>query len=528
MKTASLQTELARGLAFLWLLSFWPAAYFVAGNFDQIADYNFEGVSGILLVSAVVPAVASLLAVLIWLSGKPRAAASVLFASAGLNPLLLCFKSFESAMHRLWAAEGLHHGIMAVYVALCVSVALALGLALRKGGAQRAAVWAATVVLAINGARIAVDAHAFQAASGLPAVPDALQAKRSPLHENIYYVLLDSYPGAVTTRRVFGFDNPLPDELRRRGFFSAGDFRTNYFATMLTMSAVLDAWYDVTEASRFPIHGTEAYPIHMIGGYMPAAIKALKTIGFETLFLGNWYARCADKVFVCLDRWQISQSVPFGTFLDATPASRVFPPVVTMATAGPPPFDALYDAITPLTDSIRSLAVHRRAFVFAHNMAPHPPTQYNADCTQSIAMPTVDLNWTDVEKTSYLAALQCVNRKLMSLIDAIDRDDPTALVVIQSDHGSFTQAHGHVAWDNLPAALRDELTWPINFIRAPADCRHWLYDGIAQVNTMRFMIGCAMREPPHYLTDDSYIGRGRGTGDGPFVLLARQTPRYGG
>ena len=523
-----MKTDLARGLAFLWLLSFWPAAYFVAGNFDQIADYNFEGVTGILLVSAAIPTAASFLAAIIWLFGQQRAAAVVLFASAGLNPLLFCFRSYESAMVKLWAAEGLHHGVMAVYLALCLSLALALAFALRKPVLQRAAVLAAAIVLAVNGARIAVDAHAFRGASSLAAVPDALQAKRSPLHENIYYVLLDSYPGPVTTRRVFGFDNPLPGELRQRGFFSAGDFRTNYFATMLTMSAVLDAYYDVTEASHFPIHGTEAYPIHLMGGYTPAAIKALKTIGFETLFLGNWYARCADKVFVCLDRWKISQSIPFGTFLDATPVGRVFPPVVKMATAGPPPFDALYDAITPLTDSIRSLALHGRVFVLAHNMAPHPPTQYNADCTQSEAAPTVDLNWTDVEKESYLAALQCVNRKLMALIDAIDRDDASALVVIQSDHGSFTQAHGIVAWDNLPAALRDELTWPINFIRAPAECRHWLYDGIAQVNTMRFMIGCAMREPPHYLTDDTYIGRGRTTGDGPFVLLARQAPRYGG
>ena len=523
-----MKTDLARGLAFLWLLSLWPAAYFVAGNFDQIADYDFEGVTGILLVSAAVPVAASLLAAALWSLRKRRAAIVVLFASAGLNPLLFCFRSFESTIVKLWAAGGFHHGMMAVYAALCASMALALGFALRKPVAQRAAVLAAVIVLAVNGALIAVDVHAFHAASSLP-VPDALQAKRSPLHENIYYVLLDSYPGSVTTKRVFGFDNPLPEQLRQRGFFSAGDFRTNYFATMLTMSAVLDAYYDVTEASHFPIHGTEAYPIHLIGGYTPAAIKALKTIGFETLFLGNWYARCADKVFVCLDRWQISQSIPFGTFLDATPAARFFPPVVTMEAAGAAPFDALYDAITPLKDSIGALAAgHEHVFVLAHNMAPHPPTQYNADCTQSQAAPTVDLNWTDVEKDSYLAALHCVNRKLMLLIDEIDRRDPGALVVIQSDHGSFTQAHGHVAWDSLPAPLRDELTWPINFIRAPADCRHWLYDGIAQVNTMRFMIGCAMREPPHYLSDDSYIGRGRGTGDGPFVLLARQGPRYGG
>lgn len=272
MKTAPLQTDLARGLAFLWLLAFWPAAYFVAGNFDQIADYNFEGVTAIVLVSVAIPAAASLLATAIRLSGKPRAAVMLLFACAALNPVLFCFHSFESAIVKLWAAEGLHHGMMAVYAALCLALALTFAFAFRAPIMQRAAVLAAVVVLAGNGGRIALDAYAFQAASNLP-VPDVLQVKPSPLHENIYYVLLDSYPGPVTTKRVFGFDNPLPTLLRQRGFFSAGDFRTNYFATMLTMSAVLDAWYDVTEASRFPIHGTDAYPIHMIGGYTPAGSR---------------------------------------------------------------------------------------------------------------------------------------------------------------------------------------------------------------------------------------------------------------
>ena len=135
-----MKTDLARGLAFLWLLSLWPAAYFVAGNFDQIADYDFEGVTGILLVSAAVPVAASLLAAALWSLRKRRAAIVVLFASAGLNPLLFCFRSFESTIVKLWAAGGFHHGMMAVYAALCASMALALGFALRKPVAQRAAV----------------------------------------------------------------------------------------------------------------------------------------------------------------------------------------------------------------------------------------------------------------------------------------------------------------------------------------------------------------------------------------------------
>jgi hypothetical protein len=526
-----LRADLIRGLLFLWSLSLWPPAYFVESNFNEIANYAFEGLPGILFVSALLPSLASLVALALWWSGREGAALFTLFGSASLNPLLFCFSDLEAMMVELWGAAGIRHGMIAAYFTLCMLVFLSLGFGLRRtAAAQRVAVMAALALLGVNVVQLAGDlSHRPAAPKRSHADASGLQAQPSPLQENIYYILLDSYPGAVTTRRVFNYDNPLPDLLAQRGFFSSGDFKTVYFATFLTMSSVLDADYDVTEQSHFPLDKADAYPIHLLGGYAPAAIRALQTIGFKTLFLGNWYARCPDKVFVCLDDWKISQSITFGTFLNATPAGRLFRPAVVKDVSGAVPFDELYDAVTPLRNNIRRFAMaQRKVFVFAHNMAPHPPTQYNPDCSQSAARQTVDLNWPRVQQDSYLAALQCVNSKLLLLLDEIDRRDPGALVVIQSDHGSFTGAHGHVAWDRLSPSLREELTYPINFIRAPVDCREWLYKGIAQVNTMRFMIGCAMRRQPHYLTDDTYIGRGRRDVDGPFILLARRAPDNGG
>src|ERR1700685_615091 len=138
-----MKTDLARGLAFLWLLSLWPAAYFVAGNFDQIADYDFEGVTGILLVSAAVPVAASLLAAALWLSRKRRAAIVALFASAGLNPLLFCFRSFEAAIVTLWAPGSFDRARVPVSAALGGFVPGPLVSAFRKPVAQHAAVSAA-------------------------------------------------------------------------------------------------------------------------------------------------------------------------------------------------------------------------------------------------------------------------------------------------------------------------------------------------------------------------------------------------
>jgi hypothetical protein len=519
--------SLACGFVFLWMLSLWPAAHFIAGNFNDVADYNFDGTPGIFLVSAFVPSVASAIGSLLWLLNRRRAALLILFGAASLNPLLFCFSAVMWHISELFAAVGFRHGGLACYALLCVSGFLALGLGLRTAKLRQGAAFIAIALFGFNAAQIVYKVAAeYPAPLVQPSAAADLQARPSVLHENIYYVLLDSYPGSVTTKRVFDYDNPLPDMLARRGFFSSGHFKTNYFETFLTMSSVLDANYDVTETSRLPLDKAEAYPIRLLGGYVPAAIKALQTIGFKTYFLGNWYARCADNVFVCLGDVTIRQSIAFGTFIDATPAAWLFPPAASEQTiATPSAFDQLYDAITPLKKRIPQLVSERRPFfVFAHNMAPHPPTAYNPDCSEGQQRQTVNLNWSEAHKESYLAALKCVNLKVLALLDEIDRYDRRALVVILSDHGSFTQANGSIAWDQISPSLTDEMTYPINFIRAPPECASWLYKGMAQVNTMRFILGCAMRQKPDYLSDDTYLGRGHRDVDGPFVLVSRQQP----
>jgi hypothetical protein len=519
-----LKSSLVCGFVFLWTLSLWPAAHFIADNFSDVADYDFDGTAGIFLVSAFIPSIASAIASLLWLSKRQRGALLILFGAACLNPLLFCFGAALPLMVKVWAAAGVRHGMAASYAMLCLSAFLALGLGLRTARLQQGAAFIAIGLFGFNAAQIVyAGAVEYSAASVQPGAAADLQARPSLLHENIYYVLLDSYPGPITTRRVFDYDNPLPDMLAQRGFFSSGDFKTNYFATFLTMSSVLDANYDVTETSSFPLDKAEAYPIRLLDGYVPAAIKALQTAGFKTYFRGNWYARCADSVFVCLGDPKIKQSVSFGTFIDATPAARFFPQTTSEQGITGPPFDQLYNAITPLKTHIPQLVSEGRPFfVFAHHMAPHPPANYNPDCSEGQGRQTVNLNWSEVQRETYLSALKCVNLQVLALLDDIDKYDSHALVVIMSDHGSFTQSNGSIEWDRMSPSLVDEMTYPINFIRAPPECESWLYKGMAQVNTMRFILGCAMRQKPDYLADDTYLGRGRTVLDGPFVLYDRQ------
>ena len=86
-----MRSSLVSGFVFLWMISLWPAAHFIADNFDDVADYDFDGTLGIFLVSAVIPSIASAIGSLLWLLKRQRAAVLVLFGAACLNPLLFCF-----------------------------------------------------------------------------------------------------------------------------------------------------------------------------------------------------------------------------------------------------------------------------------------------------------------------------------------------------------------------------------------------------------------------------------------------------
>jgi hypothetical protein len=125
-----------------------------------------------------------------------------------------------------------------------------------------------------------------------------------------------------------------------------------------------------------------------------------------------------------------------------------------------------------------------------------------------------------VRKDQYIDQVICVNRKIEQVASAIVASDPEAIIVIQSDHGSFTSLRGRFDSATVSATTRFEISWPINFIRAPAACRQWLYPGMAQVNTMRFVLGCIQRTPPSYAEDRSYWNTASGPDSyGPFIRV---------
>ena len=105
----------------------------------------------------------------------------------------------------------------------------------------------------------------------------------------------------------------------------------------------------------------------------------------------------------------------------------------------------------------------------------------------------------------YLDSTKCVNLQAESLIEKIEKNDPNAIVILQSDHGhSFiTDVNPDPrTWTKEQISSRTSILWAI---KTPERCKRNAYDKITSVNSMRLVLACITFEEPDFIEDVSYI-----------------------
>lgn len=492
----ALRLELLAGLLALT----WPALNFLSSNFGIIRSdgANFAAI-GIFTLAAIcfVSAVALTCACF----GQVLAAWRALFVVVALFPPLFVFQpataTLASWLQPLTTKARLV-GELGFLLTWCVA-----GLAAWRLGGHRPILTIFTVLLAVANLLPAASI-AFRAVSTHSAVQSVGETERlvpasARGRRDIFYIIFDSYPGLNVTDKYFGIDNRgIAALLAKKGFFSAGDFQSDYFATYLTFTAILNARYTVTDKTAFPLDMNDFYPNILQRPDRLAAVEAFRHMGYQPYFIGNWYGRCKPGLFACLKQQAYWLDETMSSFLSNTPWPTLVSRFANRA------FDGDWDAVNPLIRSLPELmAAPGLKFVLAHNIPPHPPAIYNADCSPAENVGSTGLAW-QYGKAPYEKNMACVNRKIEKLVGEIIARDPGAIIVIQSDHGSFTSAARQLVPAKISPLTRFEISRPINFIRAPQACARWLYRGMSQINTMRFALACAHDGKPDYLPDISY------------------------
>lgn len=276
--------------------------------------------------------------------------------------------------------------------------------------------------------------------------PIAAPATSGP---NMYLVLLDGYPRADTLVGDFGVDNgPFLEALETRGFDVASASRSNYSKTWVTLNSILYMRYadEIDALMPFPSDPIEQHRRLLRALDDAPVLDWFAESGYTLTWIASPFVDAAARdVHEFVDTGQLN-SFEVGLLRNSLLTDAVgwlAPQFVT---------DQLRDRIRSafaLTAQYAAQPGSGPRLVLTHVMSPHPPFLYGGrgeELGTPACFPSRCGLW-DAESgemgitpVAYEAAmgsqLTVLNAQLLELVDVIVGNDPQAVVILFSDHGS--------------------------------------------------------------------------------------------
>lgn len=321
---------------------------------------------------------------------------------------------------------------------------------------------------------------------------------------NIYFFVLDAYSRKDALQQLAGFDNEtFLQSMSERGFYLAERSYANYPKTFLSIGSTLDMDY-LFVPEQGNIGSKTRFSLYMSG--KNRTVETLKRHDYRFILAPRGSNSCVGYEDVCVrgDRSfglltmgeteiNLLQMTPLLALIrkftpDLVNYEDIFPEVVKAAI-----LQSVYGS---------EKATARPSFVFYHNLAAHG-SQYADGCDRA-SLYVTPLQSTHELKgiPAYVQTIECLNEKVLDLVDTIQSRDPDAIIVVQSDHGvKFGDWGAFETWNSQDLENRFGV---LNLIRLPERCQQWLYSTISPVNTFRVVMSCLTGDAPTLLDDRSY------------------------
>jgi hypothetical protein len=264
---------------------------------------------------------------------------------------------------------------------------------------------------------------------------------------NVYLVLLDGYPRADTLANLFDFDNsPFISALGERGFTVASNSRSNYPQTQVTLATMFNGNY--ADALGFRPTTSASGDLRLLHAAISdgALLSGWRASGYRIVTsVSSFSDASVSDADVVLDGGQLSE---WETFLIQR---SVLAGVIELSGSS-----VLEDSQRSRNDGnladLRAIAASARSahtVAFVHIVSPHPPFLRDAhgnplpaprcfpgSCT--LWQPTAAGRGMTVQE--YGARLgdriTFLNQRVLAAVDDVVAADPTAVIILFSDHGS--------------------------------------------------------------------------------------------
>ena len=253
---------------------------------------------------------------------------------------------------------------------------------------------------------------------------------------NIYVVIADGHGRADVLREAYGYDPAkFVARLKKLGFAVAGASRTNYLNTPQSLASLFDGAH--LNPTGLPTTDTPLAPFLASALTRNPTEDLLDRLGYRVAVVPSGFdhvaERHADNV---IDTGQLSELE--WAVVESTAAKAWFPRSVTAAW-----LSSVGDRTRAQLELLPRLAAPGGSpqAVFMHLPLPHPPYVFNADCSvraaDRLTFQTIDPSGPDVVETLSIAGSQtaCVDGLLATSLADLVAADPSAVVIVLSDHG---------------------------------------------------------------------------------------------
>ena len=332
---------------------------------------------------------------------------------------------------------------------------------------------------------------------------------------DIFLIILDAYAGPSSLRANYGLDiSDFTAALKAQGFVVPNAARANYTATFLSLAAMLDWRYlDEVAAAAGPESQDRSLAYTLL--HDNSTLRFLRSRGYRYVFFRSPYPPLNDTPSADLlipDRLasEFEQVWLRGTVLD--PALRLGISLscrFRACEARSWPFQP--DAAVAHERRFQQLAQvpegDRPTFVFAHVLLPHEPFLFDARC-QHVAPYWPDSSEelaSPATRRAYAAQVQCLNSKVLALVERLATRRRPTVILLQGDHGYGRMPQGRPI--PLDSATHEQVAERLDVFaayRLPNAGAEVVYDSISPVNVLPRIFGHYFGLHRPTLPDQSY------------------------
>jgi hypothetical protein len=311
---------------------------------------------------------------------------------------------------------------------------------------------------------------------------------------DVHFIILDGFAGKDQLKEDFEFsDSSFFTDLRHQGFYVMEHSRSNYAATALSVSSVLNMDYNqlksleindnllnycyrrISENKVTAIFKNQGYgfvnnSIFDIGDDQSVSGKTFLVSGSDLIASQTLSGRLKRDLF---------QNLVMQYFPESSTAKKI-------VFADNKNNELLYQRLTPLVKKFK-----QPVFSYTHLMMPHFPYYYKEDGSLNAMKDLLPANLN--RKDLYIGYLKYTGTKISRLTDDLIRNGKkNTVIILISDHGYRYTGNKKLYYSTLGAVYRSDRNYSM------------YHDSVSNVNQFRILFNSLFRYKDSLLTSKEF------------------------